>query len=409
MPKFTCIYIDSQGQRVKTRYEADSIPEVASFLRDRDLTPISVEEIKSDTFIRQTMRELRGLLAARQIKASEKAVFFRQLATMLKTGMNLLDCLKDLSSHTDNKNFSLLIEDVRRYVAWGRSFSQALSEYPHIFPSLITEMIGVGEETGSLDEVVSHIAKFLESQIDLKKKVASASRYPMFIVAFFVVVVGIMVFYLIPTFKGIFSSFGAELPPLTRFTIAISDFFIKNFLYEIALILAIGFVGYGYSRTRKGQGILDKMKFRIPVMGKLTYNLVLARVCRTLGILLHSGVLLIVALEHTAAVSDNVVAEEAIREIREKIIQGSTLAREMRKQSFFPSLVAGMVHTGEESGKLSDILPQVADFYDSEVDYQVKALTSTLEPILIIGLGAIAAFFVLAMYLPIFQLGGVMG
>ena len=409
MPKFTCICIDSQGQRVKTRYEADSIPEATSFLRDRNLIPVSVKEIKSDTFVRQTMRELGGLLAARQIKASEKAVFFRQLATMLKAGMNLLDCLKDLSSHTDNKNFSLLIEEVRRYVAWGRSFSQALSEYPHIFPSLITEMIGVGEEAGSLDEVVSDMAKFLESQIDLKKKVASASRYPMFILAFFVVVVGVMVFYLIPTFKGIFSSFGAELPPLTRFTIAVSDFLIKNSPYVIVLILAMGFVGYGYSRSGKGQGILDKMKFRIPVMGKLTYNLVLARVCRTLGILLRSGVPLIVALEHTAAVSDNVVAEEAIREMREKIIQGSTLAQEMGKQSFFPSLVAGMIHTGEESGKLSEILPQVADFYDAEVDYLVKALTSTLEPVLIIGLGAIAAFFVLAMYLPIFQLGEVMG
>ena len=170
----------------------------------------------------------------------------------------------------------------------------------------------------------------------------------------------------------------------------------------------MGVLGYGYSRTRKGQGILDKMKLRIPVMGKLTYNLVLARVCRTLGILLRSGVPLIVALEHTAAVSDNVVAGKAIREMREKIVQGSTLAQEMGKQSFFPSLVAGMIHTGEESGKLSEILPQVADFYDAEVDYRVKALTSTLEPVLIIGLGAIAAFFVLAMYLPIFQLGEVM-
>lgn len=409
MPKFACICIDSQGQRIETRYEADSIPEVTSFLRDRDITPISVVEIKSDTFIRQIIRELRGLLAARQVKASEKAVFFRQLATMLKAGMNLLDCLKDLSSHTDNKNFSLLMEEVRRYVTWGRSFSQALSEYPYIFPALITEMVAVGEEAGSLDEVVSEMAKFLESQIDLKKKVASASRYPMFILAFFVVVVGVMVFYLIPIFKEIFSSFGAELPPLTRFSIAMSDFFIKNLAYEIVFILVIGFVGYGYSRTRKGQGILDKMKFRIPVMGKLTYNLVLARVCRTLGILLRNGVPLVVALEHTAGASDNVVAGKAIREMREKIIQGSSLTQEVTKQSFFPSLVARMIHTGEESGKLSEILPQVADFYDAEVDYQVKAFTSTLEPALIIGLGAIAAFFVLAMYLPIFQLGEVMG
>jgi len=409
MAKFACICVDSQGQRVETRYEADSIPEVTSSLRDRNLTPISVQEIKPDTFARQTMRELHRLLAARRVKAAEKVVFFRQLSTMLKAGMNLLDCLEDLSSQIDNKNFSLIIEEVRRYVAWGRSFSEALSEYPHIFPPLIAEMIAVGETTGSLDEVVSDMAKFLESQIDLKKKVANASRYPMFILGFFVVVMGVMVFYLIPTFKGIFSSFGAELPPLTRFTIGVSDFLIRNLPYVMVLILGIGFLGYGYSRTRKGRGILDKMKLKLPVIARLTYNLVLARVCRTLGILLRSGVPLIVALEHTAAVSDNVVAEKAIREIREKVVEGSTLTREVRKQSFFPSLVAGMVHTGEESGKLSDVLPQIADFYDSEVDYRVKALTSTLEPILIIGLGAIAAFFVLAMYLPIFHLGEVMG
>ena len=408
MPKFTCICVDSQGQRMETRYEADSVPEVTSFLRDRNLVPISIQEIKSDTFARQTMRELRSLLAARQIKASEKAAFFRQLATILKAGRSLVDGLEDLSSHTGNKNFSLLIKQVRRYVAWGNSFSQSLSEYSHIFPPLITEMIAVGEASGSLDEIVSDIASYLESQLDLRKKVANASRYPMLILGFFVAVVGVMVFYLIPTFKRIFAAYGGELPALTRFTIGVSDFLVKNLPYEIDLILGIGFLGYAYSRTSKGRGTMDKMKLKLPVIAKLTYNLVLARVCRTLGILLRSGVPLIVALERTAAVSDNVVAEKAIKEIREKVVQGSTLAREVGKQSFFPPLVAGMVHTGEKSGKLSEVLPQVADFYDAEVDYWVKALTSTLEPVLIIGLGAIAAFFVMSMYLPIFQLGKVL-
>ena len=145
MAKFTCICIDNQGQRVETRYESDSIPEVTSFLRDKNLTPISVKEIKSDTFVRETIRELRNLLAARKIKDSEKAVFFRQLSTMLKAGMNLLDCLEDLSSHMGNKNFSLLIKQVRAQITWGHSFSQALSEHPHIFSPLIVEMIDVGE------------------------------------------------------------------------------------------------------------------------------------------------------------------------------------------------------------------------------------------------------------------------
>jgi len=229
MPKFTCISVDNQGQRVETRHEALSIPEVSSFLRTRGLTPVSIKEAKPEAFSSQVVRELSSFLQARRIKAMEVATFFRQLATMLEAGVNLSECLDGLSSQTENQKFALILRQIRQYVAWGRRFSQALSEYPRIFPPLVTEMIAVGEEAGSLDQITSEVASYLEAQIDLKKKIASASTYPMFILGFFVVVVGVMVFYLIPTFKGIFSSFGAELPPLTRFTIGVSDFLIKNF------------------------------------------------------------------------------------------------------------------------------------------------------------------------------------
>ncbi len=408
MPKFNCICVDNQGQRVETHYEANSILEVTSFLRNRNLTPISVQKIRSGTFFRQVMSELNNLSVASQIKASEKAIFFRQLGAMLKAGMNLVDCLEDFSSQMSNKVFSSIIGQIKRRIVGGSSFSQALSDYPRIFPPLIKEMITVGEMTGSLDDVISNIASFLESQINLKKNIATASRYPMFMLFFFVVAVGIMIFYLIPIFKGIFLAYGAELPALTRFTMSMSDFFIKNLVYEVIFIVGIGFLGFGSAGTRKGRANLDKIKLKLPIIARFIHDTLLARICRALGILLQSGVSLVVALEQTAAISDNAVAEKAIREMREKIIQGSTLGKEMRKQSFFPSLVTGMVHTGEESGTLSDILPQIADFYDREIDYKIKDLGATLEPILIIGLGAIAAFFVLAMYLPIFQLGGAM-
>jgi len=407
MPKFACISVDSQGKKIETRHEAASIPEVSSFLRGRDLTPVSIKEIKPETFSSQAVRELSSLLRARRIKAGEVAVFFRQLATMLEAGVNLSECLESLSFQTENQNFAHLLRRTREYVAWGRRFSQALSEYPRIFPLLITEMIAVGEETGSLDEVTSAVASYLEGQIDLKKKVVSVSRYPMFITGFFLVAVGVMVFYLIPQFKQIFASYGAELPALTLFVINVSDFLIRNLPYEIVLALGVGMLGLGYFRG-KGRGTLDRIKLKLPIVAKLIYYLVLARICRTLGILLRSGVPLVVALDHTAAVAENVVAENAIREIRERIVQGSTLAQEMRKQSFFPPLVTGMVHTGERSGTLSEILPKVADFYDRELDYRIKALTSTLEPVLIIGLGVLVAFFVMSMYYPIFNLARVM-
>jgi len=409
MPKFACISVDNQGQKTETRHEAASIPELSSFLRSRGLTPVSVKEIKPETVSSQVVRELSSLLKARRIKAGEVAIFFRQLATMLEAGVNLSECLDTLSFQTENKNFAHLLRQTRQYVAWGRRFSEALSEYPRIFPPLVTEMIAVGEEAGLLDEVTSEVASYLEGQIDLKKKVVNASRYPMFITGFFLIVVGVMVFYLIPQFKQIFASYGAELPAITRFVLNVSDFFIRNLLYEIILVLGLGVLMLGYLRTGKGRGGLDRIKLKLPIVAKLIYYLVLARICRTLGLLLHSGVPLVVALDHTAAVAENVVAENAIREIRERIVQGSTLAQEMRKQSFFPPLVTGMVHTGERSGTLSDILPKVADFYDRELDYRIKALTSTLEPILIVGLGVLVAFFVMAMYYPIFNLTTVMG
>ena len=409
MPKFACISVDNQGQKTETRHEAASIPELSSFLRSRGLTPVSVKEIKPETVSSQVVRELSSLLKARRIKAGEVAIFFRQLATMLEAGVNLSECLDTLSFQTENKNFAHLLRQTRQYVAWGQRFSEALSEYPRIFPPLVTEMIAVGEEAGLLDEVTSEVASYLEGQIDLKKKVVNASRYPMFITGFFLIVVGVMVFYLIPQFKQIFASYGAELPAITRFVLNVSDFFIRNLLYEIILVLGLGVLMLGYLRTSKGRGGLDRIKLKLPIVAKLIYYLVLARICRTLGLLLHSGVPLVVALDHTAAVAENVVAENAIREIRERIVQGSTLAQEMRKQSFFPPLVTGMVHTGERSGTLSDILPKVADFYDRELDYRIKALTSTLEPILIVGLGVLVAFFVMAMYYPIFNLTTVMG
>ncbi len=409
MAQFACISVDSQGQKIETRHEAASIQEVSSFLRTRGLTPVSVNKIKKEALARQTARELLALLRPKQIKMSEVASFFRQLATMLEGGVNLSECLDGLSSQTENKHFAHLLRQTREYVAWGQKFSQALSEYPRIFPPLVREMIAVGEESGLLDEVTSQVASYLEGQIDLKKKVQNAIRYPVFITGFFLGVVGVMVFYLIPQFKEIFASYGAELPAITQFVLNISDFFIRNLPYEMILLLGLVVLGLGYLRTEKGKERLDRIKLKLPIVAKLIYYLVLARVCRTLGLLLHSGVPLVMALDHTAAIAENAVAGSALRQIRERIVEGSTLAQEMRKQSFFPPLVTGMVHTGERSGTLSEILPKLADFYDRELDYRIKALISTLEPVLIVGLGVLVAFFVMSMYYPIFNLSTVMG
>ena len=405
MPKFTSTSVNNQGEKIQTTHQALSIPEVSSFLRNRGLTPVSIKEIKPGRSAGQVLGEAFSFLGRRRAKEDQVAVFFRYLGTMLQAGVSLSECLDSLSSQTENPRFSHLLRQIREYIAWGRKLSEAFSEYPRVFPPFVVEMIAVGEETGSLDQVTLDVATYLEGQIELKKKVKEATRYPMFVTGFFLVAVGVMVFWLIPQFKAIFDSYGATLPPLTLFVLNTSDFLIRNLLYEIILVLGLGAFALVYLRTRKGKGFLDRMKLKLPLVAKMTSYLLLARICRTMGLLLQSGVLLMVALDHTAAVAGNVVAESTLREIRKRIIEGSTLAQEMSKHSFFPPLVVGMAKTGEQSGTLSEILPKVADFYDRELNYRLKALVSILEPTLIIGLGVMVGFFVLSMYYPIFTLG----
>jgi len=407
MSKFACISVNNEGQKVQSTQEAVSIPEVASFLRNKGLTPVSIKKVRLGSSDGQTLGEVFPFLKGGGVREGQVAAFFRQLGTMLHAGVSLSEALESLSSQAENPNFSRLLTQVREYIAWGKKLSEAFCEYPRVFPVFITEMIAVGEESGSLDRVTLDVATYLEGQIELKKKVKESTRYPVFVTGFFLVAVGVMVFYLIPQFKGIFESYGAELPPLTQFVLNTSGFLIRNLPYEIALVLGLGIFALFYLRTAKGKGFLDRIKLKLPIMAKLTSYLLLARICRTMGLLLQSGVLLMVALDHTAAVAGNVVAENIIRDIRKRIVEGSTLAQEMGKHSFFPPLVVGMVKTGEQSGTLSEILPQVADFYDQELNYRLKALVSILEPSLIICLGVVVAFFVLAMYYPIFNLAGV--
>ncbi len=409
MSKFACISVNNEGQKVQTTHEAVSMPEVSSFLRNKGLTPVSIKEIKRGSSDGQALGEVFAFLEGGRIKEDQVAAFFRQLGTMLHAGVSLSESLESLSSQAENPHFSRLLTQVREYIAWGRKLSEGFSEYPRVFPLFVTEMIAVGEETGSLDRVTLDVATYMENQIELKKKVKEVTRYPMFLTGFFLVAASVMVFYIIPQFKEIFASFGAELPPLTQFVLNVSDFIIRNVWYLIGAVLGLGVFALVYLRRPRGKAFLDRAKLKLPLVAKFTSYLLLARICRTLGLLLHSGVLLMVALDHTAAVVGNVVAETAIRETRKKIVEGSTLAQEMSKHSFFPPLVVGMVKTGEQSGTLSEILPTVADFYDRELDYRIKALVALVEPVLIISLGALVAFFVLAMYYPIFGLADVMG
>lgn len=407
MAKFFCISIDGEGKRVQSHHEGESLVEIASFLRGRGLTPLSIEEVKLKASIGQVFQDIFSFFSSRRVRAMQVAVFFRQLATMLEAGVNLSECLESLSDLVENKYFGPIIRQIREYIAWGRRFSEALAEYPEIFSPLAVQMIGVGEEAGSLDRVASDVATYLEKQIEFRKKMITATRYPIFICGFFLVAMGVVVFWLIPQFKDIFASYGAALPPLTQFVINMSDFLLRNVFYEVIIILGLVVLLFAHMRTSKGRARLDRLKLKVPIMAKLIYYELLARITRTLGLLLHSGVLMVVALDRTALVAGNTVGEEAVRKVREGVVQGSTLAEEMKKESFFPSLVVGMVHTGERSGTISEVLPKVADFYDQELDYRIQALTTILEPILIIGLGIGVAFFVLAMYYPIFQLGDV--
>lgn len=345
----------------------------------------------------------------KRVKLDHLTVFTQQLAAMLEAGLPLVSALEALEEQTENPVFQVVIRNVRTEVSAGKAFSEACREYPKTFPNLFVSMVEAGEASGGLAEILQKTSVYFEDSVKLARKVKGAMVYPACVIGLAIILVNVLLIFVIPVFAEMFTDFGAELPKPTQLLISISDF-LQSYIIFILVGLGVGvWLMKKFFRTPKGRVVRDNLVLKIPVVGELARKVNLSRFCRTYAILMRSGVPILRTLEIVSSASGNVFVESACAKISKHISQGGQVSDVVGDDPFFPPMVKHMARAGEQTGNVDGMLIKVSDFYDDEIDNLVKALTSLMEPLLIVFLGVVIGGIVMAMFLPIFQLSSVVG
>ncbi|MGB3097200.1 MAG: type II secretion system F family protein [Candidatus Deferrimicrobiaceae bacterium] len=390
------------GGTMTGEIEAPNEAFVIAQLRRQQIVPVK---------IKPKPRDLGFSLLGRRGKVSKRelAIFTRQFATMIDAGLPLVQCLDILGMQQENQAFKKVILKVKEDVESGSTFADALGKHPHVFDELFVNLVSAGEVGGILDTILSRLAAYIEKAMKLAKQVKSAMVYPSTILAVALIVTVVLLVYVIPIFGDMFKDFGAELPLPTQFVMAISGYTRKYFLVGVVLLVLLVMGIRWYYKQENGRRRIDRLLLRVPVFGDLLRKIAVARFSRTLGTMVSSGVPILESMDIVAKSAGNKIIEEAILRARTSISEGKTIAEPLADSKVFPVMVTQMVSVGEATGALDTMLNKIADFYDDEVDSAVGALTSLLEPILMIFLGVVIGGLVIAMYLPIFKLAGVVG
>jgi len=354
---------------------------------------------------------LQSLKFSRRKKVKEKdiVVFTRQFATMIDAGLPLVQCLEILASQQDNTTLKEILLKVKADVEAGSTFADALRKHPVVFNELFCNLVTAGETGGILDTILNRLAAYIEKSMNLKKKVKGAMVYPIAVLAIALVVVIGMLVFVIPVFQKMFADMGGTLPAFTQLVINLSDFMRRYFLLVAAALVVLYIAFRRYYKTEKGQETVDGYLLRLPVFGTLIRKVAIAKFTRTLGTMLSSGVPILEGLDIVARTSGNKVIEKAILKTKMSIGEGKTIAEPLGASGVFPPMVVQMISVGESTGALDSMLSKIADFFDDEVDAAVAALTSLLEPLLMVFLGGAIGAIVVAMYLPIFQMASILG
>jgi len=374
-------------------------------LRGQKLIPLEINEATTPF-----MERLMALSPFKPtVKAKELVLFSRQLSTLVSAGVPLVQGLTILGEQVETKLFKGIVQTIKDDIEAGQSITDALRKHPNAFEDLYVSMIKAGEVGGILDVILERLSAYLEAAENLKGKVKGAMMYPLVVSIIAGAVTLFLLMGVIPTFSKIFEGFRAELPFITQFLIDLSQL-LRNFWYIILLTpVALIFFLKQYRKTEIGQRNLDSLLLKAPVFGVLLKKVAVAKFTRTLGTLIKSGVPILQALETVAKTAGNKVIEIAILTARESVKEGERIAVQLRKANIFPPMVVQMVAIGEETGNLDTMLSKIADFYDQEVDIAVKTLTSMIEPIIIVVMGVVIGFIVVAMFLPMFELGSLAG
>ncbi|MBN1672606.1 MAG: type II secretion system F family protein, partial [Kiritimatiellae bacterium] len=341
---------------------------------------------------------------AKKIRNKELPAFTRQLSAMLGAGMSIVATLDGLHEQTGNKNFKIVIEGLKASIEGGASFSEALLNFPDVFEDLYVNMIRSGETSGQLAETAARVAGFLESSARLKRKVKSAMAYPVIVLCIALGIAALMIIFIVPVFSQMFADFGAELPGPTQFLVDLSGLIRHNALI-VSVILIAGIVAFKkWRNTPAGAYAMDKLALKIPVIGMLTQKVAISRFARTFAQLSRSGVPILSTLEIVAGATGNKVLGKAIKESRLTVERGEPLSTALVKCPFFPRLLIHMLAAGEKTGKIDDMMQNIADFYDDEVETMLEGLMSLMEPLLIVFLGVIIGGIVICMFMPIFKM-----
>ncbi|MBE9572472.1 MAG: type II secretion system F family protein [Proteobacteria bacterium] len=402
MPVYKWVAETKKGKVLKGELEAVDERIAQLQLKRRNLTIKKIKAKPKDLFENVAFFQPK-------ITAKDVVIFTRQFSTMIDAGLPLVQGLTILAEQTENKTFQNVLKRVTKDVEGGSSLAEALKKHPKVFDALYVNLVAAGEIGGILDTILQRLAAYIEKAEKLKTRIKGAMTYPIIVVAIAVLVIAVILIFVIPVFQEMFSSFGKALPVPTQIVVNMSDFLKGNIHYVIGAFIVFVFAFKKYRNTKKGRKQTDALALKLPVFGNLLKKTAVARFTRTLGTMISSGVPILDALEIVAKTSGNVILEEIIYEVRSSIAEGQTIAEPLSEADIFPRMVVQMISVGEATGALDTMLNKIADFYDDEVDAAVEALTSMLEPLLMVFLGGAIGGLVIAMYLPIFQMAAAMG
>ena len=399
MPTFAFSGRTRTGENVTGERVADTMDAVISMLRREQVLVTKVTPVKA----KGEAAPKKGKLG-KSATPKSLAIFTRQFSVMIDAGLPLVQCLEILGTQEEDANFSATILQTRADVENGQSLADAMRKHPKTFDALFTNMVAAGEAGGILDTILKRLATYIEKAVKLKSQVKSAMVYPVAVMVIAGLVVGVILWKVIPTFAAMFASLGAELPFPTRFVIGLSNGLVRYGWIGFVVVGALGWAFKSYYGTEKGRRVVDGTILKLPVLGMIMRKIAVARFCRTLSTLISSGVPILDGLDITARTSGNAVVEDAILATRKSIEGGDTISAPLRETAVFPAMVVQMIGVGEATGALDTMLSKIADFYEEEVDTAVAGMLTLLEPIMIAFLGVVVGGIVIAMYMPIFDL-----
>ncbi|MEI7881207.1 MAG: type II secretion system F family protein [bacterium] len=428
MPKFRYIAMDAKGREVEGMLEADNENRALTALKDKGLFPTSVTDMgggRSRGPARggasgkgPVVAKVQGGSAQRQfkmpsflqprIKNKQIMIFTRQLATLVDAGLPLLRCLHVLQKQEKEEQFRAALAGMAESVEGGSTFAEAMAQFPKVFTPFYVNMVKAGETSGALQTILTRLAEFMEKSNKIRNKVKGAMVYPMVVMCMAAIILVVLMVFVIPKFKEIFDDLlgGRSLPILTEMVIGTSNFIAQKWYIGIAIIIACVVAFKSFKATKSGQIALDKLALRLPIFGTLIQKTAIGNFTRTLGTLMTGGVPILQALNIVKEVTNNAVLSNAVEQVHDSVKEGETIVMPLEASGVFPSMVVSMVQVGEETGALPEMLMRIAENYDDEVDTAVDALTSVIEPIMIILLALIVGTIVIAMFLPMISIIG---